>query len=62
VRLGGFVASIPEFSDQHLVMNAASNLMVDIFGERGKHVRTAVGTNVLPLGAAVEIDAIVVLN
>jgi enamine deaminase RidA (YjgF/YER057c/UK114 family) len=59
VRLGGFVNCVPEFTQQPKVVNGASDLMVKIFGERGRHARTAVGTNVLPFDVAVEIDAIV---
>lgn len=59
VKLTGFVASDPGFTDQHLVINGASNLLVDILGERGKHARAAVGMACLPLNAAVEIEAIV---
>ncbi|HEX9809059.1 MAG TPA: RidA family protein [Alphaproteobacteria bacterium] len=58
VRLGGFVASAADFTDQPKVINGASDLMVEIFGEAGRHARAAVGVNVLPLGAAVEIDAV----
>jgi enamine deaminase RidA (YjgF/YER057c/UK114 family) len=58
VRLGGFVASAANFTDQPKVINGASDLMVEIFGEAGRHARAAVGVNVLPLGAAVEIDAV----
>ncbi len=59
VRLGGFVASAPGFTDQPKVVNGASDLMVTVFGDAGRHARAAVGVNVLPLGAAVEIDAII---
>lgn len=59
VRLGGFVASADGFTDQPKVVNGASDLMVAVFGDAGRHARVAVGVNVLPLGAAVEIDAIV---
>lgn len=59
VKLGVFVASLPDFVDQPKVANGASDLMVAVFGERGKHARSAVGVPVLPLGAAVEIDAII---
>jgi enamine deaminase RidA (YjgF/YER057c/UK114 family) len=59
VRLGGFVASAPGFTDQPKVVNGASDLMVAVFGDAGRHARAAVGVNVLPLGAAVEIDAII---
>ncbi len=59
VRLGGFVSSTDDFTDQPKVINGASDLMVAVFGERGRHSRSAVGVNVLPLGAAVEIEALV---
>ncbi len=59
VRLGGFVASAPDFTDQPKVVNGASDLMVEVFGDAGRHARAAVGVNVLPLGAAVEVDAII---
>lgn len=59
VKLGAFVNSAASFTDQPKVANGASELMVEIFGEAGKHARSAVGVPVLPLGAAVEVDAIV---
>jgi enamine deaminase RidA (YjgF/YER057c/UK114 family) len=58
VRLGGFVNSMPEFLEQPRVVNGASDLMVDVFGDAGRHARTAIGTNVLPFDLAVEVDAI----
>jgi len=58
VKLGAFVASADDFHSQPTVVNAASNLMVDAFGEAGRHARFAVGTNALPLGCLVEIDGI----
>ncbi|MDO6413860.1 RidA family protein [Sphingomonas sp. BIUV-7] len=58
VKLGVFVNSAPTFSAQPKVANGASELMVAVFGEPGKHARSAVGVPVLPLGAVVEIDAI----
>ena len=58
VRLGGFINCTPEFTDQPKVMNGASDLMVAVLGERGRHARAAVGVSSLPLGAAVEVDAI----
>ena len=58
VRMTGFVQSDPGFSEQHLVMNGASDLFVQVFEEKGKHVRSAVGVASLPLNAAVEIDVI----
>jgi enamine deaminase RidA (YjgF/YER057c/UK114 family) len=58
VRLGGFVNAAPEFRDQPQVVNGASDLMVAVFGDAGRHARTAVGVGSLPGGAAVEVDAI----
>jgi len=62
VKLGVFVNSAATFTDQPKVANGASDLMVSLFGEAGKHARSAVGVPVLPLGAAVEIDAIVAVR
>lgn len=62
VRLGGFINSTDVFQDQPKVMNGASDLMVDVFGEKGHHVRTAVGVNTLPFGVAVEVDALFEVN
>lgn len=59
VKLGAFVACVPEFTGQPKVANGASELMEAVFGDAGKHVRSAVGVPVLPLDATVEIDAIV---
>lgn len=61
VKLGVFVNSAPDFTDQPLVANGASELMVALFGEAGRHARAAVGVAALPLGAAVEVDAVVEL-
>ncbi|MEO5759559.1 MAG: RidA family protein [Mesorhizobium sp.] len=58
VKITVFVASTPEFVEQHLVANGASDFLVAAIGERGKHARSAVGTASLPLNAAVEIEAI----
>jgi len=58
VKLGGFVNCTPDFTDQPLVINGASNLIADVMGDCGKHARFAVGAPSLPLGVAVEIDAI----
>lgn len=58
VRLCGFVAGTSSFEAQHLVVNGASKLMVELFGERGRHTRTAVGVASLPLGACVQIEAL----
>ena len=62
VKLTGFVNSIDTFTEQPKVINGASDLMASIFGEIGMHTRAAVSTNSLPLGVAVEIDAIFELN
>ncbi|WP_242186353.1 RidA family protein [Sphingomonas sp. CARO-RG-8B-R24-01] len=62
VKLGVFVNSTADFTDQPKVANGASNLMVELFGEAGKHARSAVGVTSLPLGAAVEVDAIVQIS
>jgi enamine deaminase RidA (YjgF/YER057c/UK114 family) len=59
VKMTGWVASAEHFTDQPKVMNGASELLVEIFGEAGRHARAAVGTNVLPLGAPVELELIV---
>ncbi|SEE18796.1 RidA family protein [Pseudomonas migulae] len=58
IRLGVFIASAPDFQRQGVVANGASNLLVNALGEKGRHVRTAVGVSSLPGGVAVEIDAI----
>ena len=58
VRLGVFVASDPGFIDQSKVANGASELLVEIFGEAGRHARAAVGSVVLPLGASVEVEMV----
>ena len=62
LRLEAFVASTDDFTGQPAVVNGASDLMVTAFGEAGKHARFAVGTNVLPLNAAVEIAATAALK
>jgi enamine deaminase RidA (YjgF/YER057c/UK114 family) len=62
VKLGVFVSSAPGFTDQPKVANGASELMEAVFGESGRHARSAVGVPVLPLGAAVEIDAVVAVR
>ena len=62
VKLGAFVNSAGDFTGQPKVVNSASELMVAVFGEAGRHARSAVGVPVLPLGAAVEIDAIVAIR
>ncbi|QRM55546.1 RidA family protein [Sinorhizobium sp. BG8] len=58
VKINGYVASAPEFVEQHLVINGASNLFVSALGEVAKHARAAVGVASLPMNAAVEVDAI----
>jgi enamine deaminase RidA (YjgF/YER057c/UK114 family) len=62
VKLGVFVNSAPGFVDQPKVANGASELMEQVLGEAGRHARSAVGVAVLPLGAAVEIDAVVAVR
>ncbi len=62
VKLGAFVNSSADFTDQPKVANGASELMVAVFGDAGKHARSAVGVPNLPLGVAVEVDAIVAVR
>jgi enamine deaminase RidA (YjgF/YER057c/UK114 family) len=62
VKLGAFVSSVSDFTDQPKVANGASELMAAVFGEAGRHARSAVGVPVLPLGASVEVDAIVAVR
>jgi enamine deaminase RidA (YjgF/YER057c/UK114 family) len=62
VKLGVFVNSDARFTDQPKVADGASQLMVDVFGDAGRHARAAVGVPTLPLGVAVEIDAIVAVK
>jgi enamine deaminase RidA (YjgF/YER057c/UK114 family) len=62
VRVGGFVNSPPDFVDHPKVVNGASDLMVEVFGERGQHARTAVGVAALPLDSAVEVEAVFLLK
>ena len=58
VKLGAFVSSADDFNGQPAVVNGASDLMVEAFGDVGRHARFAVGTNALPLGCLVEVDGI----
>lgn len=58
IRLNGYIASADNFTEQPKALNSASDLLVDIFGESGKHTRTAVGVSVLPLNSPLEIDFI----
>ena len=62
VKILGFVASEPGFDQQPFVINGGSKLLLDIFGESGKHARAAIGTNELPFGTPVEIEMIVELK
>ena len=62
IKLGGFVNCNSDFIDQPKVINGASDLLVKVFGDHGKHTRFAVGSNSLPLGISVEIDAIIKLR
>jgi len=62
VKLGAFVSSTASFTDQPKVANGASELMAEIFGDAGRHARSAVGVPVLPLNAAVEVDAILAVR
>ena len=62
LKLGGFVNCNSDFIDQPKVINGASDLIVSVFGDCGMHTRAAVSTNTLPLGVAVEVDAIFELN
>jgi len=61
VKLTGFVNATPDFKDHPKVINGASDLMVDAFGDKGRHARAAVGVASLPLGVAVEVDAVFAL-
>jgi enamine deaminase RidA (YjgF/YER057c/UK114 family) len=58
VRLGGFINSAPGFTDGPKVMNGASDLMVEVFGEKGRHARSTVGVSALPADAAVEVEGL----
>ncbi len=62
VKVTGYIASSPDFTDQPKVLNAASDLLHEVFGEAGKHARAAVGVNALPLNAPVEIEFIFELS
>jgi len=62
VRLGVFVASTPDFNRQSAIANGASDLMVEVFGDAGRHARSAVGVASLPQGVSVEIEAVVALT
>lgn len=58
VKLNGFVNGTPSFTDQAIVINGTSDLMFEVFADKGRHARAAIGCTALPLGAAVEVDAI----
>ena len=58
VKVGGFVNCVDGYTEQPEVVNGASDLMVDVFGDKGRHSRFAVGTNALPRGVAVEVEAV----
>lgn len=62
VKVSGFVNSPPEFTDQPKVINGASDLLFEIFGQKGQHARIAIGVSSLPLNSAVEIDLIAEIN
>ena len=59
VKISGFVNSTPDFTDHSSVVNGASDLLLEIFGEKGRHARSAIGMSSLPLGVAVEVEMIV---
>jgi enamine deaminase RidA (YjgF/YER057c/UK114 family) len=58
LRLGGFINSAPGFADGPKVMNGASDLMVEVFGDNGRHARTTVGVSALPVDAAIEVEGL----
>lgn len=62
LRITGYVNSSPDFTDQHLVINGASQLVRDVFGDAGRHARTALGMAQLPLGSSVEVEMILELK
>ena len=62
VKLTGYVNCKDDFKDQPIIINGASDMLVEIFGDQGRHTRAAVGSNALPLGISVEIDAIIQLK
>ncbi len=62
IKITGFIASNPGFTDQHIVMNAASQFLTDLLGVMGEHARSAVGVAALPLNSPVEIEAIIKLK
>jgi enamine deaminase RidA (YjgF/YER057c/UK114 family) len=61
IRITGYVNADPDFTDEHLVINGASQLVLDVFGKVGRHARTALGMGQLPLGASTEVEMILKL-
>jgi len=59
VRLGGFIAATADFTQHPAVMNGASDLMVEVFGDKGRHARSTIGVPSLPLDSAVEVEALI---
>lgn len=62
VRVTGYVNADPDFTDEHLVINGASQLLLEVFGDAGRHARTAIGVAQLPLGASTEVEMILQLE
>ena len=62
VKVVGFVNAVPDFTDVHVVVNGASDLMVEVLGDNGRHTRAAVGSSSLPANSAVEVDAIIAIG
>jgi enamine deaminase RidA (YjgF/YER057c/UK114 family) len=62
VRLTGYVSAAPDFTEHPQVLNGASDLMVEVLGDKGRHTRVAVGVSSLPLGCAVEVDAMLIID
>lgn len=62
VRVTGYIKSTDDFAEQHVVVNGASDLLRNLFGEHGAHARTSIGLNALPLGAAVEIEIVLAIK
>ena len=62
IKLGGFVNAVPEFTDHPIVINGASDIITEIFGDAGRHARFAVGANGLPLNSTTEVDAIIAVR
>jgi enamine deaminase RidA (YjgF/YER057c/UK114 family) len=58
VKLVGFVNAVPDFTDAHKVINGASDLLIEVLGDKGKHARSAIGMGTLPLGVAVEVEVV----